>query len=437
MREEARQAEPEGLDRSLVAFGYLVVLLLFFATQRIFAGFSHMPPPLVLWLLAAAIGLRVVEFFYGRQPRSREQTNVLDRKLAAVSVNWSLAIVLPLAIASHESDSPYFGMLMLPILETAVYFSLGATIAAATIASLLSIFWVMLGGHFQPPFSVGEMLESATLILMFYIVGTLAWFLMDRVRRREQELKSHIEELEATRTRLVAEEKLAAVGRLASLIAHEIRNPVAIISSALEASNSTSFESAERHEMSRVAMVEARRLEDITTDFLSYANLSAAPLEPLDLATLAGYVEGIVRVQAMEKSLQVDMRVDDSECRVEGNEGQLQQVLLNLMRNAVEAAPEKSTVRVHVSSAASHWAKIAIENAGPAIPEHVVDRMFEPFFTNKPAGTGLGLATARRIVEYHHGQLQLERNEEGCVVFTMTLPAVPVNETAAEARSGR
>lgn len=433
MCERAPQSAQEGLDRSLVAVAYLIVLVMFFVIQRIFTGISQMPSEVALGLMIAAISLRIIEFIYWRR-LPKVHRNKTDHRFAAISVVWSLALVLPLAIASHESDSPYFGMLMLPILEAAVYFSIQTTIAVATLSSLLSIFWVIFGGHFQPPFSVGEMLESATLILMFYIVGTLAWFLMDRVRRREQQLQKHILELEATRKRLIAEEKLAAVGRLASSIAHEIRNPVAIISSALEASNSNAFDPAERDEMSRVAMVEARRLENLTADFLSYANLSAAPFERVDLATLAGYVEGIIRIQAMSKGLQVDLKLDDGgHCTVEGNEGQLQQVMLNLMRNAVEAAPEKSAVRIRVCSMPPGKAVITIENAGPAIPEHVVDRIFEPFFTNKPGGTGLGLATARRIVEYHRGTLELERNEDGCLIFAITLPTFAMPTVAAEA----
>lgn len=436
MHGDASESAREELDRSLVAIAYLVVLLAFFATQRIFAGISQMPSDFVLGLMIVAILVRIIEFIYWRQTH-KTHSGRTDRILAAISVAWSLAIVLPLAIASHESDSPYFGMLMLPILETAVYFSIWATVLVATVSSSLSIFWVMLGGNFQPPFSVGEMLESATLILMFYIVGTLTWFLTDRVRRREQQLQKHILELGTTRNRLIAEEKLAAVGRLASSIAHEIRNPVAIISSALEASTSNAFELSERDEMSRVAMVEARRLENLTTDFLSYANLSAAPFERVDLATLAGYVEGIVRVQALDKGLQLDLKLEDGgKTAVEGNEGQLQQVLLNLMRNAVEAAPEKSTVRIRVDSMPPASAVITCENAGPAIPKHVVNRIFEPFFTNKPGGTGLGLATARRIVEYHHGTLELERNEEGSVIFAITLPAINASAVAVETKSG-
>lgn len=426
--------EAEGIDRRLVAGAYLVVFLAFFLTQRIFAGLTRFPSWGALAIISAAVLTRVAELLYIRSYLTKLDTTKL-RRIALASIASSLALALPLAIASHESDTPYFGMLMLPILETAIYFSLKATVAVAAVSSSFSIFWVVYAGNFHPPFAVGEMLESATLVLVFFIVGCLVWLLMNRIRQRTRELARHIEDLERSRTLLIEQEKLAAVGRLASSVAHEIRNPVAIISSALEAAGSDTFALTEREEMSRVAMVEARRLEKLTTDFLSYANVSGEQFERLNLGTLAGYVEGIVRVQAMNKRLRVDLKVDGGDsCIVQGNEGQLQQVLLNLMRNAVDAAPDESTIRVHVHPDSRDDAVITIENGGLPIPAAAVERIFEPFFTNKANGTGLGLAIARRIVEQHGGTLHLTRNEREHVMFTLSLPANPAAKNIANKR---
>ncbi len=422
----------EGMNRAVVASVNLVVLLAFFVTQRIFAGIEQVPSWGVLGLMLAAVAVRVAEIVF-TQRRGGELPVALERRMALLSVGWNLALALPLAIVSRESDTPYFGMLLLPILETAIYFSLPATVVVASTSSAISIFWVVFAGHFHPPFAVGEMLESATLVLMYFIVGTLVWLLMERIRRRGRMLRLHMADLERTRNRLIEQEKLAAIGRLASSVAHEIRNPVAIISSALEASGSEAFPPNEREEMNRVAMMESRRLEKLTTDFLSYANLGPTRFEPLDLGTLAGYVEGIVRVQATQKQLRLDMEAGcEDSCVVHGNEGQLQQVLLNLMRNAVDAAPEASTIRVRVQPEAPASARITIENAGPAIPEEAVGRIFEPFFTQKVGGTGLGLAIAKRIVEQHGGTLELERNATDCVMFAITLPTTPRCVEAAE-----
>lgn len=420
---QVARAAGESLDRGLVATAYLVVWVVFFAVQRIFAGFSHRPSLAVMGLIGLAILVRIGEIAYFHRNRMKGPVQA-EHLIARISIASTFALAMLLAIASREPDTPYFGVLMLPILETAVYFSLFATLAVAAMAASFSIFWVFYAGHFHPPFAVGEMLESATLVLVFFIVGSLVWLLMDRIRQRSRELGHRMDDLEQTRNRLVEEEKLAAVGRLASSIAHEIRNPVAIISSALEAAESIDFAQPERTEMSHVAMTEARRLEKLASDFLSYANLSAEPFETLDLGTLAGYVGGIVRVQAVNKNLQVDLRVETGEhCTVRGNEGQLQQVLLNLMRNAVDAAPQGSRIGVHVYPSATREAVITIENEGPPIPNAAVHRIFEPFFTNKPNGTGLGLAIAKRIVERHKGQLTLQQNETNRVVFALRIPA--------------
>lgn len=381
-------ASTETIDRGLVTATYLVVWLVFFITQRIFAGLNRMPSGIVVALLSLAILMRIGELLYFRRNANRISART-ERAVAQASIASTLVLALMLAIASREPDSPYFGMLMVPILEAAVYFSLRATLVVAAASSSFSIFWVFYSGHFSPPYALGEMMESATLVLVFFIVGLLVWLLMNRIRKRTYELSRKMEDLERARKQLVEEEKLAAVGKLASSVAHEIRNPVAIISSALEAAESKDFGQEEREEMSRVAMMEARRLEKLASDFLSYAHLSADPFEPLNIGALASYVEAIVRVQAMGKRLQVNLSVDaDVQCIVQGNEGQLQQVLLNLMRNAVDAAPEGSTISIRVDPCSSGEAIIKIENKGPAIPSSIVDRIFEPFFTNKANGTG-------------------------------------------------
>ena len=129
-----------------------------------------------------------------------------------------------------------------------------------------------------------------------------------------------LEDLENTKARLVEEEKLAAVGRLASSVAHEIRNPVAIILSALEAAESNTFSAKDRMEMSRVAMAEARRLEKLTTDFLTYAQLGISPFNEVDAVALVGDIVSIARAKALNKKIKVDF-LSDGDCRLYGNEG--------------------------------------------------------------------------------------------------------------------
>ena len=181
--------------------------------------------------------------------------------------------------------------------------------------------------------------------------------------------------------------------------------------------------------MSRIAGMEAKRLEKLTTDFLSYARPGNASFQELDATALVGYIVSIVQPQALQKNLQIEVKMCDT-CCVYGNEGQLQQALLNLMRNAIEASPQSGSILIAVVKQSREALQIRIENAGPAIPRRAADQIFEPFFTAKEGGTGLGLAIARSIVDRHHGELYLEQNKTDHIVFTVSFPSINEEVTA-------
>jgi signal transduction histidine kinase len=414
------------VNRSVIGSVYFAVLLIFFAAQMLFTTFLTLPPPSVFFLVVFASGVRLIEISFAERIVTREESR--SRRFAVASIAWTLVLALLLAVLTRQPDTHYFGMLILPILEAAIYFSLATTLFIATAASTVSFFWVAYAGDFTPPFESGEILEASTLVLVYFIVGCLVWLLVDMLRDREEQLRRQLDDLEATRGKLIEEEKLAAVGRLASAVAHEIRNPVAIISSALETSASPSFPPSEREDMSRIAGLEAKRLEKLTTDFLSYAQPKSVPFQWVDATALVGYIVSIVQVQAIKKDVQLGAEMCDT-CRIYGNEGQLQQALLNLMRNAIEASPPNGVVLIAVRPSKGTL-RIRIENAGPAIPVRVANQIFEPFFTAKEGGTGLGLAIARSIVDKHHGELVLERNDTDHIVFTITLPSIIEKDTA-------
>jgi two-component system sensor histidine kinase HydH len=414
------------LNRSIIGSVYLAALLIFFGAQMLFTAFLRLPPLPVFLLVAFAIALRVLEILYAERWVKQDQAR--RRLFAAPSIAWTLVLALLLAVLTRQPDTHYFGMLILPILEAAIYFSLAATLFIATAASCISLFWVAYVAHFTPPFNAGEILEASTLVLVDFIVGCLVWLLVHMLRDREEQLRQQLDALETTRGKLIQEEKLAAIGRLASAIAHEIRNPVAIISSALETAASASFPAKERDEMARIAELEAKRLEKLTTDFLSYARPGGSSFQSLDATALIGYVVSIVRSQVLQKNVQIEAQICET-CCIYGNETQLQQALLNLMRNAIEASPPHGSILLAAAQRSAERLHIRIENAGPAIPHPIVDRIFEPFITAKEGGTGLGLAIARSIFDRHQGQLFLERNEPDHVVFSVILPALKAGVT--------
>jgi len=257
------------------------------------------------------------------------------------------------------------------------------------------------------------------LALVLAIVGILMWILARLLRAHQTALSSALIDLQNARESLVREEKLAAVGRLASGIAHEIRNPVAMIASALTTAADSATDVKEREEMFAIAGRQARRLESLTTEFLTYARPSVPRRSPILVADLLSAIASGTRIRATDRHIEVTCRTAQ-EATVDIDASQVEGALMNLTLNAVEATTESSAIIV-VAELENNALNIEVENSGPSIPDSNLARIFEPFFTTKHGGTGLGLAIARGVARAHGGDLWVSRNESGRVAFTMTL----------------
>jgi signal transduction histidine kinase len=257
--------------------------------------------------------------------------------------------------------------------------------------------------------------------MAYAVVAAVVRLLARIVQNREARLRDSLERLAATQAQLVAEEQLAAVGRMSAALAHEIRNPAAMILASLE-------ESAEAHSpeqqarMREIMRGEIARLERLTGDFLTYARGRPPEPEVGDLLVSAGYVVEIARASAAARSLRI--RCEGSSVVASFDQHQVQQALLNLVRNAVEASPEGAEVLLTVR-AAEQTASVSVANQGPSIPTETLSRLFEPFTSTKPGGSGLGLAVSRAIARAHGGDLVLATNSDSRVCFELRLPLLP------------
>jgi len=335
---------------------------------------------------------------------------------ASIVVNLGLAILLA-GLTDHE-DSPYVVLMVVPILEAAFRFELVGVLGVVTIADLSLFLWVWRYFEKHPPLEVGEYFEAGTTSLVFVMVGVVVWLLVRDLRQKETRLANNVLELERTREQLLQEERLAAVGRLSSAIAHEIRNPVAMITSSIATAKQLS--GAERDEMFDIASSEAARLVTLTTEFLDYARPRTPHLASTSVADTLHYIADASRAHASQKGLQVEVNVSDP-LEVEADSGQLQQALMNLVLNAVDAASANSSITLTAHSL-DHRVCIDIENSGDPIPQQALGRIFEPFFTTKPQGTGLGLAIARNIARAHGGDLLIATNGPQRTCFSLILP---------------
>jgi signal transduction histidine kinase len=362
----------------------------------------------------------VLTWIQARPPTTVSAKMVLFVTIVSIAVNSVLTFF---AAASNHERSQYFALMIVPVLEAAFRFSFAGTILVVAVADFLNVFWIWEFYRVHPSKDFNEYLEAGTVCLIYTVVGIIVWLLVRHLQENEARLARNIEELNLTRQRLLEEEKLAAIGRLSNSIAHEIRNPVAMISSSLSMATSNGLSESERQEMFEIAAKEAARLEKLTDEFLAYARPQPINKAVSSASDTLLYVASACRAFASEKevNLEVDVAPD---LNVNMDAAKVQQALLNLVKNAIEASQPQQAVTLHglVSKNRTIW--FEVHNAGPAISPDVLKQIFEPFFTTKQGGAGLGLAIARNIARAHGGDLFLRVNEPGRVCFTLELPAM-------------
>ncbi len=237
-----------------------------------------------------------------------------------------------------------------------------------------------------------------------------------------------LRELERRRLQqaLFESEKLAATGRLAASIAHEINNPLEAIQNALYLLVKRIAPEDPNARFLNIAMKETERMSRILRQMLGFYR-PATNLAPVDINALIDEVETLVTKRLRETNVRIEKLLDAGIPRVRAAGDQIKQVILNLMLNAAEAMPEGGTVTVSTeaygSASPPEAVRIEVADDGAGIPDELLPHIFEPFFSTKgEKGTGLGLWVSSGIAHSHGGRLQVRNQPRGGTVFTMTLP---------------
>ncbi len=228
-------------------------------------------------------------------------------------------------------------------------------------------------------------------------------------------------------------QRLEAVAELSASLAHEIKNPLASIRSAIEQLTRRPATSDDERTLGTLVLRESDRLSRLLTEFLDFARVRVTKVESVDLGQIA---RGAATLAMAHPGRTADTRVDVQALAApypfDGDEDLLHRALFNLVLNALQAAPQRSVVRVTVRPVERAQLptgvpfddggyEIVVSDEGPGIAAQVRDRLFEPFTTTKPGGTGLGLAVTHRAVEAHRGYVLVDTDEEG-TRFTVLLP---------------
>lgn len=231
-----------------------------------------------------------------------------------------------------------------------------------------------------------------------------------------------LDAIEAVHLRLVHAAALAAVGELSLSIAHEIRNPLATIRMNLQAFQPGFADDPARAELCELALRQTERIERMLKDLLGYARPLEVRLQPVHFGHLAGVVLRATEAAAAEKKLRVEPQDACGDETFLADPDLLERLLVNLVLNAVQAAPAGGRVGL---SGAMREGRVCLEvtDNGPGIPAQAMERLFQPFFTTRENGTGLGLANVRRIAAGHGGEAAAENLPGGGARFRVTFPA--------------
>ena len=219
-------------------------------------------------------------------------------------------------------------------------------------------------------------------------------------------------------------EHLAGIGRLAANIAHEIRNPLASISGSVEVLKRLPGADAETCNLVDIAVREVDRVNALITNLLDYARPRTEDRQRLDLGEMVTEIGKMFEQERRAKEVRLQLHVPNG-VWVEVASGQMQQVLWNLLRNAAEAMPGGGTIYLSTAlkNATPPEAILMVRDTGIGIAREYLDHIFEPFFSRKVGGTGLGLATTARIVEDHKGTIDVLSQPGKGTTFTIRLPA--------------
>jgi signal transduction histidine kinase len=255
------------------------------------------------------------------------------------------------------------------------------------------------------------------------VAGQLALALLSA--RLYDALRSSNDDLRRTQNELIARERMAALGELSASIAHEVRNPLGVIFNSLGSLRRILKPQGDARMLLDIIDEESDRLNRMVGDLLDYSRPVQPSLEPVPLRPLLDQAIEAARQQAGPDPDRVvaEAEVADDAATVRADERLLRQALVNLFLNAYQAMPREGRLHVRASRGALDGrpcAEIVVRDTGPGIPAEMAGKIFQPFFTTKATGTGLGLAVVRRIVEGHGGAIELGTGPGA--QFTLRLP---------------
>ncbi|HEV2968467.1 MAG TPA: ATP-binding protein [Pirellulales bacterium] len=250
------------------------------------------------------------------------------------------------------------------------------------------------------------------------------------------EVNSVIEKFHATHRQVIRADQLAALGQLAAGLAHELHNPLMSIKILVQSARSDGAAALDSYDL-QVLDEEITRLQELLQSFLDFARPAKLERREIDLRPVVSQTAAILAARAARRNVVIHRCFPDRPVLIDADETQVRQVALNLLLNALDAVADHGTIWIEVGSGRRASFDelgtlipvpavfLTVADDGRGLPAANAERIFEPFFSTKETGLGLGLAICRRIAESHGGSIVASIRTGGGTVFTVSLPARP------------
>jgi two-component system sensor histidine kinase HydH len=244
----------------------------------------------------------------------------------------------------------------------------------------------------------------------------------DEAQNLVHQVEQVVEKLQQREREVLRAERLAAVGQLAAGVGHEIRNPLTSIKLLIQTSRHDPQAGGLSDEDLDLIEQEIQRLERAVQGFLDYARPPKLQRTACDLAGVVQKTLNLVRGRADRQHVILQFQEPDSPVILEADAAQLQQVLVNLTLNALDAMPHGGRLEITLEAKDPAAVNLRVTDSGPGIPPDIFSRIFEPFVTGKETGLGLGLVVSKRIVEEHGGTIKATNRDDAGAEFILKLP---------------
>ena len=354
-----------------------------------------------------------------------------QKRLAWIRIAVVVIGIVSTSLLHYLTPTPFFlwhnlfqRLYFLPIVYAAIYFGWRGGLLSATVSGICYLPHILMAWRGSPHYEVNQYAE----IIVFFLVGFVTGALADRERRRSEELQRTTEELggvyrdlQNSFEHLKRADRLSAIGQLSASLAHEIRNPLGSIDGAANILESPQSSDELKRECLGIIKKECSRLNRLLTNLLDFARPRPPAFQPVDASRLIDSVIALVAHNAEQNGVTISKTASDSTPVIEVDPDQITQVILNLAINAIQAMPQGGELEFGVLRR-DDTVVFSVTDEGEGIPAADLDKIFDPFFTKKESGTGLGLSVAHQILAQHGGTIEARRNPGKGMTFQAALP---------------